>query len=118
MIKNQLISRSTIETIRIIDTVNEEKRYVREKFTDKEDLINSQARENIKQICTTVSVIKCYHSMNHYRIRVKRINNGLIIEEYLRYSQKETWEYVVQYGKSIDIRIKIIMKLYKGLKHN
>ena len=45
--KGNLISSSTNETIRMIDTIEKEQKYIQEKFRINSDFINLWARENI-----------------------------------------------------------------------
>ena len=54
------------EIIRMLDMIEEEKRYLSEKFLTNEDLIDQQARMNLPKIKLTSASIKCWYRMNQY----------------------------------------------------
>ena len=80
------ILRSVNKTIRILDTILEEERYMKEKFPGKDSLINIRAHKNIPNLHKTVSTIKYYYGMNYYRKRDKEVNVSTKIVEYLKCS--------------------------------
>ena len=47
------------EIIRILDVIEEEKRYLSEKFSNKKDLIDQQVRMNLPKIKLILVSIKC-----------------------------------------------------------
>jgi len=55
-----------------------------EKFKYNSNLVNVQARENIKGLVKIVLVLKCYCRMNHYSKRDREINREITSSEYLR----------------------------------
>ena len=80
----------------MIDAIEEEKRYLAEKFPMNEDLIDQQARLNLPKLKLIPALIKCQYGMNHYRQRDREINGGTISFECPRYSEIESQSYVVQ----------------------
>ena len=69
-----MISKSTNGMIRIIDIINKEERYLREKFPDKYNIIDMQVRENIRGIRKSAAAFTYYYRMNHYRERDREMN--------------------------------------------
>ena len=70
--------------------------YVDEKFKINADLIDTDAREDIRGLKMMPAVIKCYHEMVHCRERDKAMNGGTNRSEYLRRSRVEMQCYVNQ----------------------
>ena len=79
----------------MIDTTEEEKRYLVEKFLTNIGLIDKQARLNLPKLKLTPASIKCWYGINNYRQRDREINRGTISFKCLRYSEIESWSYVV-----------------------
>jgi len=71
-----IIGRSTKEAIRVIDAKKKEEEYAKEKFKEKYDFVDVEAR-NIFSNCTT-SMIKCSNRYNHYGLRDALINDNMI----------------------------------------
>ena len=79
----------------MIDIIEEEKRYLVEKFPINEDLIDQQARLNLPKLKLTPASIKYWYGINHYGQRDREINRGTISFEYLRCSEIKSWSYDV-----------------------
>ena len=60
-------------------------------------------------------MIKCYYGFNHYATQDKQINYGLLIEEYLRCSKKETWKHVIQCQFTFETKVDFIIELKQKL---
>lgn len=67
ILKNKQVTRSTNEMIKAIDAMKEERRYLKENFPGKNDLINKMERVDLKRARMTPSAMKCCHRMNHCR---------------------------------------------------
>jgi len=59
---------------------------IKEKFRDKSDLIDKNARVNMKGIAKIPSAFKCFYGVNIYRELDSVRNEGTTIKECLRYS--------------------------------
>ena len=70
--------------------IEEEKRYLLEKFLTNEDLIDQQVRMNLLKIKLILLSIKCWYRMNQYGQRDNEINEGTMCVKYPRYSEIET----------------------------
>ena len=92
---DKLAIRSIAETFRIIDAIDEEKNYIKEKYPVYYKLIDQKARNCFNVGSTTISMIKCSYSFNHYATRDKIINYGTTVEECSWCSQKETWSHMI-----------------------
>ena len=75
------------ETIRQIDTVEEECNYLKEKFYSKDYLIAIEARDNMRNLLKTVLAIKYYYGLNYYSKRDVVIKKWTTIIKYLSYSE-------------------------------
>ena len=75
--------------IRTIDIIEEEDRYLREKFLDKYEVIDIHARENIRGIRKIAAAFKCYYGINQYGERDREINKLAKTNECLRCSEIE-----------------------------
>ena len=75
-----------------------------------------EARVNIKGIIKIPSAFKCYYGVNAYGMMDYNRNKENTTVNCLRYSSMETWEYVVQYHKTIEMQLKFIIDLHKDLK--
>ena len=64
--KRQSYSESVKEVIRIVDTVQEERQYVKEKFPNTYKLINMEVQVNIPGLIKTLAAMKYYYGINHY----------------------------------------------------
>ena len=89
---------------------------MREKFLGKDDLVDLRARIDILGLKKIVVVMKCYYRMNYFGERDRVINKQKTRTEFSRYSEKETWEYMIQCKKIMHLRIKFILEIYKQLK--
>ena len=66
------------EMIRIIDTQNQEIEYIKSKFKEKVDLINTEVRV-VFRMGSTIGMIKCIGGYNNGSTRNRMINgNGII----------------------------------------
>ena len=79
-------------------------------------MIDWKVRKTISKIRILAAAIKYYFGINHYSQRDHDINNGIVMNECLRYSQKELWKNVIQYSETRYARVKFILELYKELK--
>ena len=74
-------SKSISKSIRIIDAKNKEYQYIKDKYSNFHELIDYEARNYFLAGSTTISMLKCAYSFNHYATRDKIINYGMIVEE-------------------------------------
>ena len=95
--KREIASRLVNKLIRSINTNNIEMKYFKRKLEGKEDLIDFSTRKGINNISKSAAAIKCYYGLNYYRQCDYKINQGISTNEYLRYSSREIWEYIIQY---------------------
>ena len=110
------MTRLVNETIRWIDSIKAENQYINEKFRDKANFINTEARINIKGLIKTPSAMKCFYEVNIYGILDLVRNKFNSIYDYPWCSAIEIQEYVIQYKKTEEMRPKFIVDLYKELK--
>ena len=75
------------EGIRIHNATRVENKYIRKKFRDNIDLIDMEARDYFKSGSITPTTIKYYYGFNHYAMRDKTINYGLLNNECPWYSR-------------------------------
>ena len=100
----------------MIDTIEEKKRYLVEKFPTNEDLIDHQARLNLLKLKLILASIKCQYSMNYYGQRDREINRGTISLECPRCSEIESQSHVIQCRATAQFRMKFIIDMHKELK--
>ena len=84
------------EIIRIHDAIEVEKLYCKRKIKEQAELVDTEIRNCFQIGQVTSSILKCTNSFNHYRMRDKEINNGLIDSNCLRCSKDKTWKHIVQ----------------------
>ena len=90
-----MVLRSMNEIIREIDSVVEERQYLREKFLEKYDLIDITARIDILGLKKIAAAMKYYYRINYFRERDRIINKYKTRMECPRYSEKEIWEHII-----------------------
>ena len=73
-----------------MDKIDEEQRYIREKFKHNTDLVDIKARENVKGLVKIALVLKYSCMINYYEERKREINRGIILVDCLRYSRVES----------------------------
>ena len=83
------------EVIRIEDAIASESNYVVMKFKEKVKFIELEAR-CFPSNKITISMTKCIHGYNHYRVRDILINGNRVTSKCPWYNEEEIWEYVVQ----------------------
>ena len=88
-VKGKIVLRSINEMIREVNTVSEERRYLKEKFPGKDDLIDARARIDRPGLKKIVAAMKCYYGMNHFRERDGVINKFKIRTKCPRCNEKE-----------------------------
>ena len=82
-------SKSISESIRIIDAKNKEYKYIKDKYLNFHKLIDCEARNCFPAGSTTISMLKCTCSFNHYATQNKIVNYGMTVEKYPQYSRRE-----------------------------
>ena len=60
--------------IQVEDAIELEEKQMKEKYLVTHDLIDLEVRNIFRSGKVTKSLIKCYHSFNHYGIRDSKIN--------------------------------------------
>ena len=73
-INGQILTNSTKEEIRHVDSKTMFKEYVRKKFKYEAHFMDVAARDSFNSIKATALIIKFAHGYNHYRIREVMIN--------------------------------------------
>ena len=107
---------SVIEIIREADVEEEGDENMKQKFKERSDFVDKDARVSIKKIQMIASTIKCYYGCNHFGERDKIINNRAWSDEFLWYSEKEMWEHVEQFRNAASIRADFVLEFHKDLK--
>ena len=87
---NRLILQLINEIVRSVDAIEEEDRYIKEKFRDKSNLIDRNVRVDIKGIAKILSAFKYYYEVNAYGELDSARNTEIIIKECPRCSQTKT----------------------------
>jgi len=85
--KNAILTRSVKESIHIIDTENEEVKYMKKKFSYYYEFINVEARNIFKGGGLPILAIKCCYGFNYHASRDNKMNRWLTTEECPRCSQ-------------------------------
>ena len=91
------------------------KEHNKEKLGHKCDFVDHKARNVLAMKDVTPSVIKCMRRFNHYGLRDALINNNMVEEICSRCNNIETWDYVVKYPHTLEIREKFIETLLAKL---
>ena len=78
------------EIVILVDAIEEEDRYIKEKFGDKSDLIDRNIRVNMKEITKIPSAFKYYYRVNTCRELDLARNERTTTKECSRYSQTRT----------------------------
>ena len=110
-----MITNSAKEAIRILDGKNSMIEYVKKKFPYHHDFIDLEAGKVFNNEAVTSSIIACSHGFNHHGLRDSMINKNDKGDDCLRCSQTKTWDHVVKYTKTIEMRRDFIFNLTKDL---
>ena len=94
----------------------EEDEYIKQKFNQIVELVDKDTMLIISKTQITASAIKIYYGLNYCRERDKRDNKGVLSDEFLRCSEKETWHYVVQCRHTASMRAEFVLEFHKYLK--
>ena len=78
------------ETIRMIDTNQSECQHAKRKFGKRINFIDTNARGAFKTKSVSVLMIKCANAFNHYGVKNKVINKGMVDSECPRCDDPET----------------------------
>ena len=82
--------RSVNKTIRQINSIKVENQYINEKFRDKADFIDTEARINIKYLIQTLLAMKYFYGVNAYGTLDSARNKFNSTYDCPRYSAIET----------------------------
>ena len=90
----QFVDRAVGEMIRIIDTWNQEIKYIKSIFKEKTGLINAKARA-VFGMGSTTGMIKYMGGYNYYSTRNRIINSNSIMNQCSRCINIENWKHVI-----------------------
>ena len=104
-----VMSRSTKEAMRIIDTKKKEDECAKEKFGHNHDFADVEARNSFRNCAT--SIIKYLYRYDHCGLRDALIDNNMIEAICSRCFEIETWENIIKHSKSKVKRVEFVMKM-------
>ena len=110
--KNGIIQmRSVKEMLRVIGLKEEERKHAKKKLECELDFVDLEAKNSFQANKVSTSIVKYAHRYNYYQLRHSITNSNLIEANCLRCNHVETWDYVVEYRDTVNLRREFMTEL-------
>ena len=103
-VKGRIANGAIKEVVWKVDAIESKNECVKGKIGHNAEYVDVEARNAFPKNKITASIIKCANGYNQYGMRDEMMNKNRVCSECPRCSRPESWEFVVQCRKTIEMR--------------